>query len=140
VNSFSSQNVNVVAATVSHVLELSAVLWVRVARIWVAPVRWDPGERRQMEAVESLIGDGVGPGRWLEQQGAARAGTRVVVFPAGSCAAHDFASNTHPAAATGTRGRVYEKEFGRHRARASAEEKRSGGGAQRPVLGSEAGR
>jgi hypothetical protein len=37
-NSFSCQNVYVVASTVSHVLELSAVLWVRVARIWVAPV------------------------------------------------------------------------------------------------------
>lgn len=44
----------------------------------------DPGERRQMEAVESLIGDGVRPGRWLEQQGAStEEGTRVVVFPAG---------------------------------------------------------
>ena len=32
------KNVYVVASTVSHVLELSAVLWVRVARIWVAPV------------------------------------------------------------------------------------------------------
>jgi hypothetical protein len=38
VNSFSRQKVNVVASTVSHVLELSAVLWVRVARIWVTPV------------------------------------------------------------------------------------------------------
>jgi hypothetical protein len=32
------RKVNVVASTVSHVLELWAVLWVRVARIWVAPV------------------------------------------------------------------------------------------------------
>ena len=29
---------NVVASTASHVLQLSAVLWVRDARIWVAPV------------------------------------------------------------------------------------------------------
>jgi hypothetical protein len=47
----------------------------------------------QMEAVESLIGDGEGGtgggfgawqlvGRWLEQQGVAEGGTRVVVFPA----------------------------------------------------------
>lgn len=34
VNSFSCQMPNVVASTVSHVLELSAVLWVRDARIW----------------------------------------------------------------------------------------------------------
>jgi hypothetical protein len=34
VNSFSCQKVNIVASTVSHMLELSAVLWVRVARIW----------------------------------------------------------------------------------------------------------
>jgi hypothetical protein len=96
VNSFSWQMSNVVASTVSHVLgAVGGAVGAGSKDMGCAPVAGDPGERRQMEAVESLIGDGGGDwggglvwglaavGRWLEQQGVTEGGTRVVVFPAG---------------------------------------------------------
>jgi hypothetical protein len=64
---------NVVASTVSHVL--GAVGGAGSKDMGCAPVARDPGERRQMEAVESLIGDGGGDwggvwfGAWQQRAG-----------------------------------------------------------------------
>jgi hypothetical protein len=81
VNSFSWQMSNVVASTVSHVLgAVGGAVGAGSKDMGCAPVAGDPGERRQMEAVESLIGDGggdwggfgLGPGSSGQVAGAAR--------------------------------------------------------------------
>jgi hypothetical protein len=77
VNSFSWQMSNVVASTVSHVLgAVGGAVGAGSKDMGCAPVAGDPGERRQMEAVESLIGDGGGDwgglvwvGAWQQRAG-----------------------------------------------------------------------